>query len=82
MSQNQRRRLDRIPDPRDTKPKVRPWLMELPGDTVYRADDPDRTPMPPQQVDAHHTKYGECLVWEFVDSGHNEQGLSSNGVAA
>ena len=82
MSGRLRKRLDRIPDPKDAKPKVRPCLMELPDGTVYRGDDPNETPMTPQQVEAHHTKYGECVVWVFVDSGHNEQGLSSNGVAA
>ena len=82
MSERQRKRLDKIPHPDDAKPKIRPWIMQLPDGTYYRADDPGETPMTPQQVEAHHTKYGESLVWSFVDSGHNEQGLSSNGVVA
>ena len=82
MSGRLRKRLDRIPDPKDAKPKVRPWLMELPDGTVYRADDPDETPMTPRQVEAHHTKYGECFIWQFVDPGNKEPGFSSDGVPA
>ncbi len=82
MSQNQRRRLDKIPDPDASKPRKGEWLLKRLDGDFYRSSDIEyKHPMTADEVRGHHDEFGERRVWEIVASQHKTD-LFTNGRAS
>ena len=81
MSQHLKRRLDKIPNPNASRPRIAEWLLKRLDGNYYRSSDTEyKNPMTSEEVQAHRDESGERRIWEIVASPHKTN-LLTNGRA-